>query len=63
MEELDNTVRPILEMKSALGLFEHPYVEEGKLAEVVSDPKHREEARRAAQRSMVLLKTTDRRFH
>lgn len=56
MEELDNTVRPILEMKSALGLFEHPYVEEGKLAEVVSDPKHREEARRAAQRSMVLLK-------
>ncbi len=43
-------------MKSALGLFEHPYVEEGKLAEVVSDPKHREEARRAAQRSMVLLK-------
>ena len=56
MEELDNAVRPILEMKSALGLFEHPYVEEGKLAEVVSDPKHREEARRAAQRSMVLLK-------
>lgn len=59
MEELDNAVRPILEMKSALGLFEHPYVEEGKLETIVSDPKHREEARRAAQRSMVLLKNEE----
>lgn len=59
MEELDNAVRPILEMKSALGLFEHPYVEEGKLEAVVSDPEHRAEARRAAQRSMVLLKNED----
>ena len=59
MEELDNAVRPILEMKSALGLFENPYVEEGKLEAVVSDPKHREEARSAAQRSMVLLKNSE----
>lgn len=56
MDELDQAVRPVLEMKIALGLFEHPYVEEGKIEEVASDPKHREEARRAAQRSMVLLK-------
>ena len=56
MEELDDMVRPILEIKSALGLFEHPYIEEGKLEKVAADPAHREAARMAAQRSMVLLR-------
>ena len=56
MEELDDTVRPILEIKSALGLFEHPYIEEGKLEKVAADPTHREAARKTAQRSMVLLR-------
>ena len=56
MEELDDMVRPILELKFALGLFEHPYVEEGRLEQIVADPAHRAAARRAAQRSMVLLK-------
>lgn len=56
MEELDDMVRPILELKFALGLFEHPYIEEGKLEQLAADPKHREAARKAAQRSMVLLK-------
>lgn len=56
MKELDQAVRPILEMKIKLGLFEHPYVEEGKIEEVAANPEHRMEARRAAQRSMVLLK-------
>ena len=56
MEELDDMVRPILEIKSALGLFEHPYIEEGKLEKVAADPTHREMARKAAQRSMVLLR-------
>lgn len=56
MEELDDAVRPILEMKFALGLFEHPYVEEGKFDQIISDQAHRAEALRAAQRSMVLLK-------
>ena len=56
MEELDDMVRPILELKFALGLFEHPYVEEGRLEQIVADPAHRTAARRAAQRSMVLLK-------
>lgn len=56
MEELDDMVRPILEIKSALGLFEHPYIEEGKLEKVAADPAHREAARKAAQRSMVLLR-------
>lgn len=56
MEELDDMVRPILEIKSALGLFEHPYIEEGKLEKVAADPAHREAARKTAQRSMVLLR-------
>lgn len=59
MEELDDMVRPILEIKFALGLFEHPYIEEGKLEKVAADPSHREAARRAAQRSMVLLRNED----
>ena len=56
MDELDDMVRPILEIKSALGLFEHPYIEEGKLEKVAADPAHREVARKTAQRSMVLLR-------
>lgn len=56
MEELDDMVRPILEIKFAMGLFEHPYIEEGKLDQVAADPNHRAAARRAAHRSMVLLK-------
>ena len=56
MEELDDMVRPILEIKSALGLFENPYIEEGKLEKVAADPAHREAARKTAQRSMVLLR-------
>jgi beta-glucosidase len=39
-----------------MGLFEQPYADEGRLASVLSDPAHRAEARRAAQRSMVLLR-------
>lgn len=54
--EIENAVRPILEMKIRLGLFEHPYVEEGKLEAVAANPDHRRLARWAAQRSMVLLR-------
>jgi beta-glucosidase len=39
-----------------MDLFEQPYADEGTLASVLSDPAHRAEARRAAQRSMVLLR-------
>ena len=52
-EELDARVLPVLEMKYALGLFEHPYVdEEGS----VSASDHRALARKAAAESMVLLR-------
>ena len=56
MADIDAAVRPILAIKVRLGLFEQPYADESKLAEVVALPEHRKEARLAAQRSMVLLR-------
>jgi beta-glucosidase len=56
LSDIDEAVRPILEIKIRMGLFEHPYAEEGKVEQVSADPAHRQEARLAAQRSMVLLK-------
>jgi beta-glucosidase len=55
-EEIDNAVRPILEMKLRLGLFDHPYVDETKVNQVLSAPDHRVAARMAAERSAVLLR-------
>ena len=54
--QIDDAVRRILAVKVRLGLFEQPYADEARAAAVVADPKSRLEARRAAQRSMVLLK-------
>ncbi len=54
--EIEELVRPILALKVKMGLFEHPYVDEGLLAQVVARPEHRATARWAAQRSLVLLK-------
>ncbi len=54
--DIDAAVRPILAVKIRLGLFEQPYVDEALLEQVVALPQHREEARLAAQRSMVLLR-------
>ncbi len=56
MADLDDAVRPILAIKVRMGLFEQPYADESKLAEVIALPEHRTAARRAAQRSMVLLR-------
>lgn len=56
MADLDEAVRWVLGIKVRMGLFEHPYAQEGALTPVTALPEHREEARRAAQRSMVLLK-------
>lgn len=56
MEQIDEMVRPILVIKMRMGLFEHPYVDEGLLEKVVALPEHRQAARLAAQRSMVLLR-------
>jgi beta-glucosidase len=54
--QIDEAVRPILAVKVRLGLFEHPYTDEARVAAVLGDPAHRELARVAAQRSMVLLR-------
>ncbi len=54
--DIDTAVRRILAIKVRMGLFEQPYTDEAKLAQVVALPEHREEARLAAQRSMVLLR-------
>jgi beta-glucosidase len=56
MDRIDELVRPILAIKVRMGLFEHPYTDEGLLDQVVSRPEHRQKARLAAQRSLVLLK-------
>jgi beta-glucosidase len=53
--EIDDAVRRILRVKFALGLFEHPYVDESNEVVAVSDAA-RVSARAAAGRSMVLMK-------
>jgi|tagenome__1003787_1003787.scaffolds.fasta_scaffold20953620_2 beta-glucosidase len=55
-ETLDASVRRVLEAKLRLGLFEDPYVDEERAREVLGDPAHRDVARRAAERSAVLLR-------
>jgi beta-glucosidase len=54
--QIDAAVRRILSVKLRLGLFEAPYADEARAASVFADPQHRADARRAAQRSMVLLR-------
>ncbi len=54
--EIDDAVRPILEAKIRMGLFEHPYADLSKSEQLLNAPESRQAARRAAQRSMVLLR-------
>ncbi len=56
MQQIDEMVLPILETKIKLGLFEHPYIDEAKIPEVLNNPVSQELARTAAQRSAVLLR-------
>jgi beta-glucosidase len=56
VEAVDASVRRVLRAKLRLGLFEDPYVDEARAAEVLADPAHREVARVAAERSAVLLR-------
>lgn len=59
MEQIDDAVRRILTVKFELGLFDNPYTDENRLSQVAFLPSAREEARRAAAKSMVLLKNKD----
>jgi beta-glucosidase len=56
MQQIDDAARPILESKIRLGLFEHPYFDESHIEQVLNDPAHQQQARRAVQRSVVLLR-------
>jgi beta-glucosidase len=53
---LDMGVRRVLEVKLQMGLFDQPYVDEDRAREILGDPRHREVARVAAERSAVLLR-------
>jgi beta-glucosidase len=54
--QIDTAVRRVLEIKARMGLFENPYADEAKAAQVVGAPEYREASRLAAQRTMVLLR-------
>jgi beta-glucosidase len=56
MQQIDDAVLPILEAKIRLGLFEHPYIDESRMAQVLNAPEHQELARTAVQESVVLLR-------
>ncbi len=60
MEEIDSAVLPILEAKIHVGLFEHPFIDEAKISEVLNRPGHIAAARDAVHRSVVLLRNEQR---
>ena len=60
MQQIDDAVLPILETKFRMGLFEHPYIDESRIEQTFNDPAHRQLARRAVQRSTVLLRNEGR---
>lgn len=53
---LNEACRRVLRAKFKLGLFDNPYVDASKAAEIVGSPKHRKVALEAARKSIVLLK-------
>ncbi|HEX7334305.1 MAG TPA: beta-glucosidase BglX [Pyrinomonadaceae bacterium] len=53
---LDEAVKRVLEAKFKAGLFDNPYADESRVAAIHNNPEHRQLARLAAQRSMVLLR-------
>ena len=57
--ELDEAVRHVLRVKLALGLFEHPYVDEGAAAKALYHPESVALAQTAAEQSFVLLKNAN----
>lgn len=59
MQQIDDAVLPILETKIRMGLFEHPYADESRMAQRFDSPEHLQLARRAVQRSVILLRNQD----
>ena len=56
---LDEAVRRILRVKLLAGLFENPYTDPKRTAQVMLLPEHRAVARRFAEQCIVLLKNKD----
>lgn len=56
LETVNQAVRRHLQKKFELGLFERPYVDEGRVVEIFSDAENRLLARQIARQSLVLLK-------
>jgi len=56
LELLDQAVYRHLKKKFELGLFDSPYVDEGRVLEVIETSEQRQLARKIARQSMVLLK-------
>jgi beta-glucosidase len=56
MAVLDEAVRRILRVKFAMGLFEHPYYDPSKTAQMTLTAENLATARQAAEESFVLLK-------
>lgn len=56
LEMIDTSVMRVLQMKAELGLFENPFVDEGRVGEVFETPHQRNLAHDIARKSMVLLK-------
>jgi len=54
--KVDNSVRHVLRVKLAMGLFEHPYVDEGRARQAFFLPASLDLAKTIAERSFVLLK-------
>ncbi len=57
-DRVDDAVRRILTVKFEMGLFDHPFSDESLLPKVGSE-EHREVAREAVSKSLVLLKNDD----
>ena len=54
--KIDESVRRVLRVKLALGLFEHPYVDEGRAKQAFFLPESLQLAQTVAERSFVLLR-------
>ncbi|WP_165021024.1 glycoside hydrolase family 3 N-terminal domain-containing protein [Dysgonomonas sp. ZJ279] len=60
MSTIDSRVKDILRVKFMLGLFDNPYVGNGKEADkIVANPEHKKISLDAARQSVVLLKNQD----
>jgi beta-glucosidase len=58
-QDLDAAVERVLTAKFRAGLFEHPYADPDRAAEVVGSKQHGELARKVADEAIVLLKNKD----